>query len=207
MARNRRKFRELFHVEAERMTYYYAFPEELPDPLTGIVGYVVNDSAPGLKIALEIDEEYLKGQKSIFPLLYIDPENYIGDCRIVLTKEMFERLQKQDPEILFGLWHEVGQFHTMEEHVEEYLSYSDRSNSGMTADQYLAMLNNELLPYQEAADAFAQAYCGRDESIIAINGMISRAKKHPETMNDRALLQELLIRKKAVSAREMPQEK
>ncbi len=204
MAKNRRRFRELFHVDAERMTYYYAFPEELPDPLDGIVGYVVNDSAPSLRIALEIDEEYLKAQKSIFPLLYIDPEDYLSDCRIVLTKEMFERLQKEDPEILFGLWHEVGQFHTMEEHVEEYLTYSDRSSAGMTADQYLAIQNGELLAFQEAADAFAQAYCGRDESIIAINGMISRAKKHPETMNNRPLLQELLNRKKAVTARENP---
>lgn len=191
----------MFKVPAERMAYYYVLPDEMPDPAEGIVGFVVNDTCPDVRLALEIDEEYLKEQRSVFPLLYIDPDDYLKDSRIVITKEMLKDLYHEDQEILFCLWHEVGQFHTMSDHVEEYLQYADRTQTGMTGDQYLALLNGELLPYQEAADAFAEDYCTPAGSIIALNGMISRAKKHPMTANDRGLIKELLNRKNAAMKR------
>lgn len=201
MAKNMRHLHDIFKVPAERMEYYYVLPEEMPDPAEGIVGFVVNDTCPDLRLALEIDEDYLKAQKSVFPLLYIDPDNYLGGSRIVITKEMLKDLYRGDPEVLFCLWHEVGQFHTMSDNVEEYLQYADRTKEGMTGDQYLALMKGELLPYQEAADAFAEDYCTPEDSVIALNGMISRAKKHPMTANDRGLIKELLNRKNAAIRR------
>ena len=201
MARNMRRFYEIFHVEADRMSYYYALPEEKPENMDGVIGYIFNDSNPALRIALEVDPEYLNAQNSIFPTLYVDPENYIQSCRIILNNRMANSLYKNDPETLFSIWHELGYFHTMSEHVEEYLNYASRKEQGYTAEQYLSIVNGEVMDFEAAADDFAVEYCGRDQAVIALNGLIARVKKHPKLMNDRALLKELLNRKNRILGR------
>ena len=199
MARNMRRFYEMFHVPAERMAYYYAFLEELPEPLNGVIGVVMNDTCAGLRILLEVDDDYMKQGKFYTPKLYVDPESYLSECRIIFTGRMARQLLKEDPELVFELWHEVGAFHTMEDHVEAFLNYANRTETGYTAEEYLAIVNGEVLPHEAAADDFAVDYCGGPESVIAVNGMIAQAKKNPATMNDRGLVRALLNRKNRIT--------
>lgn len=200
MARNMRRFYEIFETNADRMEYYYMLLEEKPEQMQGVVGCIFNDTNPNIRVDLEVDPEYLHEQNSLFPMLYVDPENYYRGCRIILNSKMAESLYKQDPEIVFEIWHELGHYHTMSEYVEEYMNYSSRKEQAYTADQYISIVSGEVLPYEAAADDFAAAYCGPEQGIVALNGMIARVKKHPVMMNNRGLIQDLLNRKKRILA-------
>jgi len=202
MARNMRRFREMFHVPAERMEYYYMLREDMPEPIEGIIGYIVNDSCEGLKILLEVDDDYLKSRHAYDPTLYLDPEAYLSECRIVLNKRLARLMLKKDPAVIFSLWHELGHFHTMEDHVEEYLNCTAAAEGGFTAEQYVAIMDGIVLPGEAAADDFAVDYCGRQESVIAINGLIAACKKNPATMNDRGTIKSLLNRKNRITRME-----
>ncbi len=182
------------------MEYYYMLLEQKPEEMEGVVGVICNDTNPNIRVAIEVDAEYLHEQNSLFPMLFTDPDNYLQECRIVLNRKMAENLYKQDPEVIYEIWHELGHFETMSEYVEDYVNYSSRKEQAYTADQYISIVSGEVLPYEAVADDFALAYCGPEQALIAINGMIARVKKHPKMMNDRGLLQDLLNRKKRVLA-------
>lgn len=202
MARNQRHLREMFHVPAERLDYYYMLREDMPDPLEGVIGYVLNDTCEGLRIILEVDPEYIAERNAWHPLLYVDPESYLTECRIVLNVRMAEKLIKGDPEVQFELWNQVAHFVGMEDHLQEFMTYEMGNTGGYTTEQYIAILDKQVLPYQAAADDFSYEYMGKVDSIIALNGMIAQCKKNPKTMNDRGLIMELLNRKNRISAKE-----
>jgi len=185
---------------ADPRDYYLLWFKDIPDDCDkGFVGAVYNSSDPDIKVRIEIDEKWLLENRKRGACLLIDNDNYKSASIIVVTKDVFDRMYRQQIE-LSTIWHEIGHFHT----TKYFLDYLTENQEKKRAE-YIS--RNQIPPAEYVADLFALYYSEREDVIEWIKGAIrGRYKLIGSDDNARAAWNELRDRRDALKKIETDEE-
>lgn len=138
--------------------YLYIYPD-VPDRCEkGFVGYIGNSKDLNLKIELEIDTEWMIEHNQI-SLVFTYDRNDPSKATLVMTARFFDTLRRT-PCLEFGLWHEVGHYHTL-----RYFDYAADENGSTQKARAKYLEQGEVAPAEVAADIFALYYTSKDVAI------------------------------------------